>query len=130
MANNFKIPKMLKIVIIGFAIYFAAAALILQMYQANPEHMSWQERETFNSKQIGRLDLGIAKGDVITLLGSPDISEAKATHDGQELLVLFYRTHHVKSDGITTRDECTPLLFKNDKLIAWGADAYSDYQSF
>lgn len=121
--------KMLKVVIIGFAIYVAAAALVLHFYQADPENMSWQERETFNLKQIGRLDLGAIKGDVIRLLGSPDISEAKATDNG-ELLILFYRTHHVKSDGITTRDECTPLLFKNDKLVAWGADAYSEYQSF
>lgn len=130
MAKTIKIPKMLKIVVIGFAVYFAAAALILQMYQADPENMSWQERETFNLKQIGRLDLGVSKGDVIRLLGSPDISEGKAISDNEEVLVLFYRTHHVKSDGVTTRDECTPLLFKNDKLIAWGADAYSDYQSF
>ena len=130
MAKTIKIPKMVKIVVIGFALYFAAAALILQMYQADPENMSWQERETFNLKQIGRLDLGISKGDVIRLLGSPDISEGKAVSYDAEVLVLFYRTHHVKSDGVTTRDECTPLLFKNDKLIAWGADAYSDYQSF
>jgi len=123
------VSKMLKVVLIGFAIYVAAAALLLNLYQADPENMSWQERETFNLKQIGRLDLGADKGDVIRLLGSPDISEAKATADG-EVLVLFYRTHHVKSDGITTRDECTPLLFKDDALIAWGADAYSEYQSF
>jgi len=120
---------MLKVVLIGFAIYAAAAALVLHYYQADPENMNWQERETFNLKQIGRLDLGAPKGDVIRLLGSPDISEAKATAEG-EVLVLFYRTHHVKSDGITTRDECTPLLFKDDLLIAWGADAYSEYQSF
>lgn len=123
-------PKSLKIVLLGFAVYLGAAAVILHFYQADPESMSWQERETFNLKQIGRLDLGADKAEVIRLLGSPDISEGKATNAGEELLVLFYRTHHVKSDGITTRDECTPLLFKNDRLIAWGADAYSDYQSF
>jgi len=123
------VSKMLKIVIIGFAVYFAAAAIVLQFYQADPENMSWQERETFNLKQIGRLNLGTPRDDVIRLLGSPDISEAKVTDSG-ELLVLFYRTHHVKSDGITTRDECTPLLFKDGVLIAWGADAYSEYQSF
>ncbi len=121
--------KTVKYVLIGFAIYAAAAALVLHLYQADPENMSWQERETFNLKQIGRLDLGIPKGDVIRLLGSPDISEAKAIEEG-EVLILFYRTHHVKSDGITTRDECTPLLFKDDILIGWGADAYSEYQSF
>lgn len=122
-------PKMLKIVIIGFGIYVAAIAATVFLFEADPESLSWQERETFNLKQIGRLDLGTAKGDVIRLLGSPDFSEAKATAES-EVLVLFYRTHHVKSDGITTRDECTPLLFKDDLLIAWGADAYSEYQSF
>ncbi|MBY6063240.1 DUF3192 domain-containing protein [Pseudidiomarina sediminum] len=122
--------KMAKIVIIGFLIYLGLTALILATYQADPDNMSWQERETFNLKQIGRFDLGLLKDDVIRLLGSPDISEAKATADGEEVLVLFYRTHHVKSDGITTRDECTPLLFKNGSLIAWGADAYEDYQNF
>lgn len=122
--------KMAKIVIIGFVIYLGLTALILATYQADPDNMSWQERETFNLKQIGRFDLGLLKDDVIRLLGSPDISEAKATADGEEVLVLFYRTHHVKSDGITTRDECTPLLFKNGSLIAWGADAYEDYQNF
>ncbi|CAB0149797.1 hypothetical protein PSI9734_00376 [Pseudidiomarina piscicola] len=122
--------KMMKIILIGFVIYLAATALILAIYQADPDNMSWQERETFNLKQIGRLDLGIPKEDIIRLLGSPDISEAKSTATGEEVLVLFYRTHHVKSDGITTRDECTPLLFKNGSLIAWGADAYQDYQDF
>ncbi|RUO58553.1 DUF3192 domain-containing protein [Pseudidiomarina insulisalsae] len=122
--------KMMKIILIGFVVYLGITALILALYKADPESMSWQERETFNLKQIGRLDLGIPKEDVIRLLGSPDISEAKATSNGEEVLILFYRTHHVKSDGITTRDECTPLLFKNGDLIAWGADAYQDYQEF
>lgn len=119
--------KVFKIVALGFVVYVAAAAAILTLYQADPESMNWQERETFNLKQIGRLNLGAPKDDVIRLLGSPDISEAKITADG-ELQILFYRTHHVKSDGITTRDECTPLLFRDNKLIAWGIDAYQDYQ--
>ena len=29
---------------------------------------------------------------------------------------MFYRTQHVKSDGITTQDECTFLLFVNGVL--------------
>lgn len=121
--------KVIKIIAVGFLVYVGFAAVILHFYQADPESMNWQERETFNQKQIGTLNLGVTKDEVIRLLGSPDISEAKQIDSG-EVQVLFYRTHHVKSDGITTRDECTPLLFKDDKLTAWGADAYSDYQSY
>ncbi|SQH75815.1 conserved protein of unknown function [Shewanella benthica] len=35
--------------------------------------------------------------------------------------------YHAQSDGITTRDECTPLLFRDQKLIAWGSDTYDQY---
>ena len=41
---------------------------------------------------------------------------------------MFFRTQHVRADGLTTQDECTPLLFENDKLIAWGEGAYLSYQ--
>ncbi|NQY87800.1 MAG: DUF3192 domain-containing protein [Colwellia sp.] len=30
--------------------------------------------------------------------------------------VMFYRTQHIKSNGITTEDECTFLLFVNGML--------------
>ncbi|MBM7070997.1 DUF3192 domain-containing protein [Shewanella sp. 202IG2-18] len=26
-----------------------------------------------------------------------------------------------------SKDECTPLLFINDKLVAWGEDTYQQY---
>lgn len=121
--------KLVKVIVIGFLIYAGLAATILHFYQGDTESMNWQERETFNLKQIGQLDLGVMKDDVIRLLGSPDISEAKMTDDGH-VQVLFYRTHHVTSDGITTRDECTPLLFRDNTLVAWGENAYGEYQDF
>ncbi|WYI90788.1 DUF3192 domain-containing protein [Shewanella chilikensis] len=62
----------------------------------------------------------------IETLGRADFSEAIQTH-GQSLQVLFYRTQHVKSDGKTTKDECTPLLFKDGRLQAWGEDTYQQY---
>ncbi|MCC5879428.1 MAG: DUF3192 domain-containing protein [Idiomarina sp.] len=115
--------KAVKLVIAGFVIYAAISFAILQTYTANPESLTWQEREIFNRKYISRLELGESKESVMRLLGPPDISEAHDTSEG-DLLVLFYRTQHVRSDGITTRDETTPLLFRNDRLLAWGESAY------
>lgn len=99
------------------------------LYQADPADLQWQERETYNARQIGQFDLGMSKDSVIRILGSPDINEAKASSEG-DMQVLFYRTHHVTSDGITTKDECTPLVFRDNKLIAWGNDSYRDYQNY
>lgn len=115
--------RALKLVLVGFAIYAAIAAFVMQTYTANPESLTWQEREIFNRKYISRLELGESKESVLRLLGPPDISEAHTTAQG-DLHVLFYRTQHVRSDGVTTRDETTPLLFRNDRLLAWGESAY------
>lgn len=118
--------KGISITIIGFIIYALIAGSVLTFYTANPESMTWREREVFNRKYIGRLELGSPSSKVLRLLGSPDLSEAITLPEG-ELIVYFYRTHHVKSDGVTTRDETTPLIFKNEKLVAWGEPAYLEY---
>ncbi|RTE87784.1 DUF3192 domain-containing protein [Lysobacter sp. N42] len=110
----------------GFVVYALIAGSVLTFHTANPENMTWREREVFNRKYIGRLALGTGREEVLRLLGPPDISEGIVTDDG-ELLVLFYRTHHVTSDGVTTRDETTPLIFQTDQLVAWGDTAYRDY---
>lgn len=115
--------KALVITGVGFLIYALIAWGLMTFYTANPETMTWQEREIFNRKHIGQLELGTSNEEVLRLLGPPDISEAHPTDDG-EILVLFYRTHRVRSDGMTTRDETTPLLFRNGELIAWGETAY------
>lgn len=118
--------KGFSIAIVGFIIYAIIAGGVLTFYTANPENMTWREREIFNRKYIGRLELGSPSGEVLRLLGPPDLSEAITTSAG-ELVVYFYRTHHVKSDGVTTRDETTPLIFRNEKLLAWGEPAYQEY---
>jgi hypothetical protein len=43
--------------------------------------------------------------------------------DGATYQVLYYRTHRTHSDGETTKDETTPLVFKDSALIGWGMDA-------
>ncbi|HLV48698.1 MAG TPA: DUF3192 domain-containing protein [Aliidiomarina sp.] len=118
--------KGFSIAIVGFIIYALIAGSVLTFYTANPENMTWREREIFNRKYIGRLELGSPSAEVLRLLGPPDLSEALTMPEG-EFVVYFYRTHHVKSDGVTTRDETTPLIFRNEKLIAWGDPAYQEY---
>lgn len=117
-----------KYVVIGFVIYGILAGLVLTFYQDDPEQMSWEDRQTYNLLYINKLNLAdehtITK--IIQQLGSPDITEAKKVQ-GSNLQVMFYRTMHAKSDGITTKDECTPLLFKDGKLIAWGMTAFEQY---
>ncbi|GAB3022004.1 DUF3192 domain-containing protein [Bowmanella dokdonensis] len=118
--------KIVRRVGLGLAIYLLFAALVLLFYPDDPASMDWKDREQYNKVQVGKLELGTSKQQVMELLGSPDISEAKRVEQ-DSLQVMFYRTQHMESDGITTMNECTPLLFRNDQLISWGEGAYQKY---
>ncbi|MFQ3235842.1 MAG: outer membrane protein assembly factor BamE (lipoprotein component of BamABCDE complex) [Paraglaciecola sp.] len=110
----------------GVALYALFAVAVLMFYPDKPQDMDWKDREEYNKVQVSKLELGVSKQQILAILGSPDISEAKkSAHDTWQ--VMFYRTQHIKADGITTQDECTALLLENDVLVAWGDSAYKDY---
>ena len=99
---------------------------VITFYPDKPQDMDWKDREEYNRVQISKLELGLQKKQILELLGSPDITEAKRKNN-VELQVMFYRTQHKQADGITTEDECTALLFENNELIAWGESAYQTF---
>ncbi len=88
----------------------------------NDRHDNWREHQRENLRIINQLELNDSRQSVIEQLGAPDFSEAFSKKD-DSYRVLFYRTQHEHSDGETTKDETTPLVFKNDRLIGWGQDA-------
>jgi len=83
---------------------------------------SWEDRQLKNQSVINQLELNDSRQVVLKQLGAPDFSEA-FTKGGDNYRILFYRTQHEHSDGKTSKDETTPLVFKNEKLIGWGMDA-------
>lgn len=79
----------------------------------------WREQQIHNVKTMSRLELDSDRASVIEVLGDPDFSEA-LIHEDDHYYILYYRTHRMESDGETTKDETTPLVFQNDRLIGWG----------
>jgi hypothetical protein len=118
--------KVVKMIVGGFALYAIFVYSVVSFFPDRPEDMDWQDREQYNKVQITNLSLGTSKEEILALLGSPDITEAKQTREGM-MQVMFYRTQHMKSDGITTQNECTPLLFEDDILVAWGDGVYLNF---
>ncbi|MCA1929881.1 DUF3192 domain-containing protein [Rheinheimera sp.] len=120
--------KTIALLVAGLLLYAGLTSITLLFYKDDPDQMNWQDREAFNTKYIYKLDLtkAISRDQVIDYLGGPDITEAKNLQQ-QIYQVLYYRTHRTKTDGITTRDECTAILFKNQQLIAIGETAVEQY---
>jgi len=76
----------------------------------------WSTRQDENATAIAMLKPGENRSDIIEKLGRPDFDDIV----NSDFEVLSYRTRSVKSDGYTTREETTPLVFRREKLIAIG----------
>lgn len=123
---NKKIIARILVALIAYGIF---VALVMNFYDDSPAKMQWEDREAYNRQFIAKLELKKFNfNNAIEQLGSPDITEAKLVND-ISYQVSFYRTQHVKSDGITTQDECTALLFTDGKLTAIGKTAYQQFKA-
>ena len=85
---------------------------------------SWEKRHQANREAITSLALDTSYQSVLNQLKTPDFTELLKKDDAV-YQILFYATHSIHSDGKTTKDECTPLVFKNDKLIGEGDSIYN-----
>ncbi|TAA47527.1 DUF3192 domain-containing protein [Corallincola spongiicola] len=117
-----------KIVIAGLLVYGLGVYSWDKVMGSYPENMDWEDRQVYNRNYINSLSLDtpILQATIIEELGAPDIAEA-ITFEDYTYQVVFYRTQHVSSDAKTTKDECTPLLFKNGELVAFGEGTYKRY---
>jgi len=80
----------------------------------------FDDREFSNRKQIANLPLNSSYANVAHKLGVADFNESYEKN-GNTVQVLFYRTHRLHKDGLTTKDECTYLHFVNGALFETGS---------
>jgi hypothetical protein len=69
----------------------------------------FDDREYQNRKKIAGIQLNT------TFTGVADFNETYFD-DGKTVNVVYFRTHRLHKDGLTTKDECTKLVFVNDEL--------------
>ncbi len=122
--------KIVPFLLLSAGLYTLLTMAVIHCYQDDPSTMKWHDRENYNQRFISQLgDTETIPLDVVLdKLGSPDLAYVKQVNE-QTWQLNYYRTQHVTSDGITTIDECTGLLFINNQLVSWGGAAVSDYQN-
>ena len=86
----------------------------------------WEKNEARNRQFIATTNAGVSKASVVAELGAADFNEM-VSNNGDAVQVLYYRTQRVDDDGVTTKNECTPLVFVNNELVGWGELSLSKY---
>lgn len=108
-------------VLLGVAVAMLSGCVI-KVDTDDWEGDNWRHRQDRNERTISRLELGRDVNSVKDELGKPDFTES-FIRNGDEYIVLFYRTRRMDGDGRTTRDETTPLVFVGGELVGWGDSA-------
>lgn len=85
----------------------------------------FEDREYENRRKIARTVLSSSYVDVQRDMGVADFTETYTAGE-KTIQVLYYRTHRIKKDGLTTKDECTYLHFVDGSLAQMGNGA--DYK--
>ena len=83
---------------------------------------NWQSQHKENRQTIAKLDLGDDYNQVLAQFPTPDFTEL-VKKDEAVYKVIYIATNSKHSDGKVTKDECTPLVFKDGKLIGFGQSA-------
>lgn len=84
--------------------------------------MPWEEAKT-NVENSKRLRVGMTKSEVLNVMGEPVSDETYCLPN-----VWFYYVKTEWADGLTTEDECMPLVFSGGKLAGWGNPFYTRYR--
>ena len=95
-----------------------------ETHWASDSQSSWQKHHQRNREAIAEFSMDTSYQAVLNKLNTPDFTELLKKQD-DVYQVLFYATQSIHSDSKTTKDECTALVFKNDKLIGVGDTMYN-----
>ena len=77
-----------------------------------------------NYVHLNELKLGMARSEVLGIMGPPGINEP-GDYRGGHYTVYFYLTHSMDfEESNTIRNGYTPLVFKNDRLVGIGKRDY------
>ncbi|CUS48842.1 MAG: protein of unknown functin DUF3192 [Idiomarinaceae bacterium HL-53] len=111
--------RILKGIVAGVAALILSACVVVVDGGHSDDDYNWQSEERENRREIARLDLGISPETVLSKMGTPEFDESLVANE-RTYRVLYYRTQRKTGDGVTTKDECTPLVFADGQLLGWG----------
>lgn len=85
----------------------------------------WEQVQDQNRRKLEQVALGMSLNEVRGIMGTAEFNELYQ-QDDKQIQVLFYRTHRTRSDGKTTKEECTPIVLTDGQVTGWGDTAFQN----
>jgi len=101
--------------------FMPLAALLIVLAAAGCA-VPWETAST-NINNSKALRVGMTKDEVLAVMGKPVTGEVFCSPNR-----WYYYIEPVWVDGLTTEDECMPLVFEKGVLIGWGRNFYARYR--
>jgi hypothetical protein len=116
--------KIVAVSLLALSIGLSGCVISVDRDSEHGYHSGWNDKEHNNRKQIAKLNPNLSYNTVLNRFGIADFNELYKV-DEDTYQVLYYRTQKIDEDGVTSKQECTPLVFKNRSLVGWGDKAFS-----
>ena len=133
--------------------YFTLTLLLFSFTiycQTLPKRPVLSDVRAFNQANLLNIDIGMSKQDVIEKMGgvrsiqtytssdfmtrskfekisNPYSRDIKQDKDGNSIEILWYYTDIKEADDAINKDELTPIILENNKVVGEGWGFYEDY---
>lgn len=113
----------------GCPFYFNKESMTLAW---NPQYqpLTSEIEDSRNIYNLKKLQKGMTREDVYTIMGMPDLYDMYETVDRDYLAVFYYYTYTRVDDGAAAKNECTPVVIRNGKLVGWGNEFLKKQKEF
>jgi hypothetical protein len=81
-------------------------------------------------RNLDKLEVGMAKSEILNIMGSPYQREVFIGKDGQPVEVLLYQTKFVGLLNPPSDRDLTPVVLKNNYLVGWGRNFYDQSKRY
>ena len=105
----------------GCPLYWNKETMTLAWY---PQYQPFdtEVEDAKNNLNLKRLEPGMTREDVYTIMGMPDLYDMYETVDRHYVAVFYYYTSTKVRDGAAAKNECTPVVIRNGKYVGRGYD--------
>ncbi len=73
-----------------------------------------------NNENLMMLKVGMPQTEAVKIMGPPTLSESYEATGGERVGILYYQTETKNVTVLSVKEECTPVVFIDGKLVGWG----------